>query len=240
MEAELRSRIIKLLKEDEEFRYMVAGLIGLEDIRRGQVELREAIVRLEESHRRLEEFHRVLEESHKKFEESHWRLEESHRRLEESHRRLEESVANLNDAVARLAEEQTRVSRTLRSVTRYIEEVSITLEEEARSMIELRLRQRGIRIKLGELIRPYVELDLYGSDDNLTVIGETKTRLAPGHVRELERKLDLVKRNEPELLKGKIIKTIYAMWAHPEAVEECKAREIWLNTPNKELTRPDI
>ena len=26
MEAELRSRIIKLLKEDEEFRYMVAGL----------------------------------------------------------------------------------------------------------------------------------------------------------------------------------------------------------------------
>ena len=240
MEAELRSRIIKLLKEDEEFRYMVAGLIGLEDIRRGQVELREAIARLEESHRRLEESHRALEESHKKLEESHWRLEESHRRLEESHRRLEESVANLNDAVARLVEEQRRVSRTLRSVTRYIEEVSITLEEEARSMIELRLRQRGIQIKLDALIRPYVELDIYGSDGNLTVIGETKTRLAPRHVRELERKLDLVKRNEPELLRGKTIKTIYAMWAHPEAVEECKAREIWLNTPNKELTQPNM
>ena len=226
MEAEFRSRIIKLLKEDEEFRYMVAGLIGLEDIRRGQVELREAIAGLKESHRRLEESHRALQESHKK--------------LEESHRRLEESVANLNDAVARLAEEQRRVSRTLRSITRYIEEVSITLEEEARSMIELRLRQRGIQIKLGALIRPYVELDIYGSDDNLTVIGETKTRLAPRHVRELERKIDMVKRNEPELLKGKTIKTIYAMWAHPEAVEECKAREIWLNTPNKELTQPDI
>ena len=37
MEAELRSRIIKLLKEDEEFRYMVAGLIGLEDIRWGKL-----------------------------------------------------------------------------------------------------------------------------------------------------------------------------------------------------------
>ena len=226
MEAEFRSRIIKLLKEDEEFRYMVAGLIGLEDIRRGQVELREAIAGLKESHRRLEESHRALQESHKK--------------LEESHRRLEESVANLNDAVARLAEEQRRVSRTLRSITRYIEEVSITLEEEARSMIELRLRQRGIQIKLGALIRPYVELDIYGSDDNLTVIGETKTRLAPRHVRELERKIDMVKRNEPELLKGKTIKTIYAMWAHPEAVEECKAREVWLNTPNKELTQPNI
>ena len=226
MEAELRSRIIKLLKEDEEFRYMVAGLIGLEDIRRGQIELREAIVGLKEFHRRLEESHRALQESHKK--------------LEESHIRLEESVANLNDAVARLAEEQRRVSRTLRSITRYIEEVSITLEEEARSMIELRLRQRGIQIKLGALIRPYVELDIYGSDDNITVIGETKTRLAPRHVKELERKIDMVKRNEPELLKGKTIKTIYAMWAHPEAVEECKAREVWLNTPNKELTQPNI
>ena len=41
-------------------------------------------------------------------------------------------------------------------------------------------------------------------------------------------------------MKGKIIKTIYAMWAHSEAVQECKAREIWLNTPDKELTQPDI
>ena len=201
MEAELRSRILKLLKEDEEFRYTVAGLIGLEDLRRGQAELREAIAR-----------------------------------LEESHRRLEESVANLNDAVARLAEEQRRVSRTLHSVTRYIEEVSITLEEEARSMIELRLRQRGIQIKLDALIRPYIELDIYGSDKNLTVIGETKTRLAPRHVREFERKLDMIEKNEPELLKGRIVKAIYAMWAHPEVIEECKARKIWLNTPNKELT----
>ena len=110
-------------------------------------------------------------------------------------------------------------------------------EEEARSMIGLRLRRRGIRIKLGALIRPYVELDIYGSNDSLTVIGETKTRLAPRHLRERERKLDLVKRDEPELLKGK---TIYTMWAQPEAVEERKAREILLNTPNKELTQPDI
>ena len=215
MEAEFRSRIIKLLKEDEEFRYMVAGLIGLEDIRRGQVELREAIAGLKESHRALQE---------------------SHKKLEESHRRLEESVANLNDAVARLAEEQRRVSRTLRSITRYIEEVSITLEEEARSMIELRLKQRGIQIKLDALIRPYIELDIYGSDKNLTVIGETKTRLAPRHVREFERKLDMIEKNEPELLKGRIVKAIYAMWAHPDVIEECKARKIWLNTPNKELT----
>jgi len=70
----------------------------------------------------------------------------------------------------------------------------------------------------------------------LSILGETKTRLAPKHVKEFERKLDLIRKHEPGLMKGKVIKTIYAMWAHPEAVEECKAREIWLNTPNKELT----
>jgi len=32
MELEFKSRILKLLKEDEEFRYAVAGLIGLEEI----------------------------------------------------------------------------------------------------------------------------------------------------------------------------------------------------------------
>jgi len=37
MEAELRSRILKLLKEDKGFRYAVAGPIGLEDLRRGKL-----------------------------------------------------------------------------------------------------------------------------------------------------------------------------------------------------------
>jgi len=82
----------------------------------------------------------------------------------------------------------------------------MTLEEEARSMIELRLRQRGIQIKLGALIRIYVELDIYGSNDNLTVIGGIGIRLDLRHVRELERKFDLVRRNEPELLKGKSLR----------------------------------
>lgn len=45
------------------------------------------------------------------------------------------------------------------------------------------------------LIRPYVELDIYGSDENLTVIGETETRLASRHVGEFERKLETIKRN---------------------------------------------
>lgn len=201
MTLDIKKEILRILKEDEEFRYTVAGLIGIEDLRRGQEELRHGLAK-----------------------------------LGEAVARLEEAVAKLEDAVARLAEEQKRTSRTLRYIVRYIDEVSITLEEEARSIIEKRLREKGITVNLGMLVKPYVELDIYGFSDSITVIGETKTRLAPKHVRLLERKIEKIKSQEPELLKGKIVKTIYALWVHPEAYNECKAKNIWLNTPDKELT----
>ncbi len=177
----LKSNILKLLKEDEEFRYAVAGLIGLEDLRKGQIELREA--------------------------------------------------------VTKLAEEQRKMKITLRYAVDYIEEVGILLEDEARSMIEYRLRQRGIKMELDALIRPYVELDIYGSDGNLTIVGEAKTRLAPRHVKELEGKIKMIRKREPELIKGRLVKVIYALWVHPDALKRCKESEIWLNTPNEELTQ---
>jgi hypothetical protein len=86
------------------------------------------------------------------------------------------------------------------------------------------------------LIRPYVELDIYGSDGSLTFLGEAKTRLAVRHVKRLEKKIEMVRMREPELLRGRVVMTIYAMWVHPEAFEECRARNIWLNMPDRELT----
>jgi hypothetical protein len=99
----------------------------------------------------------------------------------------------------------------------------------------MRLRQRGMDVKLEALVKPYVELDIYGSDGSLTFLGETKTRLAPRHIRRLEQKIEVIRVREPELLRGRVVKTVYAMWAHPEAYEECKARNIWLNMPDREL-----
>jgi hypothetical protein len=71
------------------------------------------------------------------------------------------------------------------SNTSTADSTSITLEEEAYSIVERRLRQRGLDMKLGALVKPYVELDIYGSDGSLTFMGKTKTRLdaacqAPG------------------------------------------------------------
>ncbi len=208
MSIEVKKEVLRLLREDEEFRYAVAGLIGLEDLKKGQDGLRLGLAS----------------------------LEEAHARLQEAVAKLEEAVAKLQDAVASLAKEQQRTSRALRHLVRYIDSMSITLEEEAYSIVEKRLSQRGVFVKLGALIRPYVELDIYGSDGSLTFLGETKTRLAVRHIKRLEKKIEMVRMREPELLRGRVVMTIYAMWVHPEALEECKARNIWLNMPDRELT----
>ncbi|MDW8276000.1 MAG: hypothetical protein RMJ59_06450 [Candidatus Nitrosocaldus sp.] len=51
---ELRKNILRLLKEDEEFRYAVAGLIGLEDIRSSLKRLDDAVARLVETQSKVE------------------------------------------------------------------------------------------------------------------------------------------------------------------------------------------
>jgi hypothetical protein len=70
----LKSRILRLLKEDEEFRYAVAGLIGLEEIlkrldRNEQelVRLREDMAKMFEKHE--ERFARIMEEIRRIWQE---------------------------------------------------------------------------------------------------------------------------------------------------------------------------
>jgi hypothetical protein len=73
---ELKSRILKLLREDEEFRYAVAGLIGLEEILRRLdrheaelVKLREDMVRHEAELVRLrEDMNKLREDMNRGFE----------------------------------------------------------------------------------------------------------------------------------------------------------------------------
>jgi len=110
---EFKKMFLRLLKEDEEFRLAVAGLIGFEELlkrfERHEEELRrvwEAIEKLrqdlhmfmkeqekrwEENNRRWEENNRRWEENNKKWE-MNWRLwEENNKRWEENNKRWEEN-----------------------------------------------------------------------------------------------------------------------------------------------------
>jgi hypothetical protein len=55
MSTDIKKELLTRLREDEEFRYAVAGLIGLEDLRAGQARLQASQSRLEEAVARLAE-----------------------------------------------------------------------------------------------------------------------------------------------------------------------------------------
>jgi len=69
MESELKSKILKLLKEDEEFRYAVAGLIGLEEILKRLDRHEAELVKLREDIKELrEDMNKLREDMNRGFE----------------------------------------------------------------------------------------------------------------------------------------------------------------------------
>jgi hypothetical protein len=92
--SELRRELLRLLREDEEFRYAVAGLLGLEEI----------LKRLGEHDRKFNEITARLEEHDRKFNE----LLERIRRVEEALEALSRQVQALGVRWGLLSEEAFR------------------------------------------------------------------------------------------------------------------------------------
>ncbi len=91
-EADLKRKILRLLKEDEEFRLAVAGLIGLDTL---LTELR----KLREDHNKLrEDFNKFV-----KIEERRW--EEAYRRFEA----IEEEIRKLREDLNKLREDHNKL-----------------------------------------------------------------------------------------------------------------------------------
>ncbi|MBS7614106.1 hypothetical protein KEJ48_07725, partial [Candidatus Bathyarchaeota archaeon] len=94
--ARLKTQLLKLLKEDEGFRYAVAGLIGLEDLKSSMKSLTDAVDR--------------LTEAQKLTEDRLNRLTERVDKLAEAQLRTEDHVKQLAVAVSNLAKEVGRLS----------------------------------------------------------------------------------------------------------------------------------
>jgi len=171
-----------MLKEDEEFRYAVAGLIGFTDILK---------------------------------------------RFEEHDRKFNEIIEELRD----LRKEMSRI-------TTYIERTSLTIEEEAREILAHRLRSRGIELKLSSLILPDLEINVYGANENLCIIGEVSTRAGVRIIKKLNEDVAKLSRNYPEYLREKTVKVVYTMQATPDTIQEAKERGVWLLKATEDLTQP--
>ncbi|QOJ79144.1 hypothetical protein IG193_01390 [Infirmifilum lucidum] len=127
---ELRKKLLDLLKEDEELRYAVAGLLGLEDLRASAKRLEDAVARLAEAQARAEEQLSGVESRLTRLEDAVAKLAEAQVRAEERLSAVESRLTRLEDTVARLAEAQVRAEERL---TRLENTVARLAEAQART-----------------------------------------------------------------------------------------------------------
>ena len=163
--AELKRRILRLLREDEEFRYAVLGMVGYGELLKRAEEhdrkFNEILARLEEHDRKFAEIIAKLEEHSKRFEEHDRKFNEILARLEEHDRKFEEIVARLEEHDRKFAEIMAR----LEEHDRKFEEIMARLEEHDRKfeMIMARLEEHDrkfaeIMARLEEHDRKFEEI----------------------------------------------------------------------------------
>ncbi len=229
----IKREFLELLEKDREFRYAVAGYLGLDEI----------LKRLDKHDEKFNEVLSRLDEHDKKFNEILSRLNEHDRKFNEMLAILKDHTAILKEHTARLEQHDRKFNEIIaeiRDLRVYVERTSLTLEEEAWEVITGRLRKMDVQVKLERLILPDLEVNIYGATDNLCIVGEASTRAGARVVRSVDEKLDLIKRRCPEYLRDRVLKVIYTMWATEDAVEEAKKRKVWLLKALEELTPPSI
>jgi len=212
----LKEEILDLLERDKEFRYAVAGYLGISETLKRLDALEERMVQL-------------LEEQKKLWEEVKG-LKESVKGLREGQEKLWEEVGALRKGQEKLWKEVKRIRVTT-------DRLALSLEEEARSFIAHRLKQElGIDVKLDRVFVDSMEIDIYGATGDICVIGEATVRLGAKRVERLVRRVELIKQRRPDLLRRKVIKAIYTYVAAPQAIETAINNKVWVLDWQRNLT----
>jgi len=230
---ELKEKMLRLLEEDREFRYAVAGYLGILEVlkRLDGIEAEQAKLRAETT-RIWEEIAHLREDFNKRFE-AHERelkaLREDMNTLREDFNRMQMTIEGILRELKSMDARLTRVERTL-------EKLTIDIEEEGRSLVAYRLRQLGYDIELKSLQLPEFEINLYGTTGDLCVIGECSVRATPRLLEELKRKYEFLRRARPDLLRPRVLLVIYASLALPELVEAAKREGVWVLKATEDYT----
>ena len=236
MQSELKEKFLELLDKDKEFRYAVAGYLGLADILKRldrleeiQTKILEEIkeIRIEqnklwENQNKMWEEIKALKENQEKLWENQNKIWEEIKGLKEGQNKLWKEIKSIRLEMRAMREEQRRLSIT-------VERLTISVEEEARDVISYRLnKELGIEIKLDRLFIKGREINIYGASGDICVIGEASVRLGPRIVNEVEKKIELIRKYKPELLRPKLIKVIYTDIVLPHVLELASKNNIWV------------
>jgi len=246
----LKAEFLELLKKDEEFRSAVLAYLDLERLVKGmeehlkiQREILKRIEKLEENQTRLWEEVKELREGQTRLWEEVKELREGQTRLCQT--RLWEEVKELREGQTRLWEEVKELREDFNEmlvrigrVERTLEKLTLEIEEEAREIVEWRLRKASIFMSLEVLQLPEVEINLYGVWMDVCLLGEATVRAGTKIIEELLGKVALMERKYPDRLRPHRILVIYTCRPTGKTVELAKEKGIWLLTATADLTPP--
>ncbi len=148
----LKDDILRLLKEDEEFRYAVIGLLGLQRLEEAIIRLIDMQAKVESRLARVEEEQISIKSRMDRLEEVVARLVDIQTKQEESLSRLEEAWIRSEERLVKVEERLLRVEERLeehdRKFNAILEELSIhraKLEEHDRKFNEIMEELRDLR-----------------------------------------------------------------------------------------------
>ncbi|QOJ79198.1 hypothetical protein IG193_01680 [Infirmifilum lucidum] len=212
---EEKQRILRTLEVDTEFRYAVAGLIGVS----------ETLKRLD----RIEDEIRALREDFRALQRNFGTLREDFIALRKDFITLRE---DFNKMLGRIG----KVEKRLGDVERTLERLAVTIEDEAQDAVASLLSKRSITVAVSSLrVDEKYEFDIYASTGDLTVVGEAKVRASPRTVDRLLRRVEEARKIKPEFFKGKVVPALYCLRFAGDVVE-AQRRGVWLIVSGKELT----
>ena len=114
MSAKLKEEFLKLLKEDEEFRYAVAGYIGLERFWKEIKSLREEANKIWKEIKLLREEQILMREEQTKIWREIEKLREEQKLLREEQILMREDFNRMVEVLLRMDKRLTRVEKTMR------------------------------------------------------------------------------------------------------------------------------
>ncbi|MEZ0394536.1 MAG: hypothetical protein ABWK00_05805 [Desulfurococcaceae archaeon] len=185
----LKSELLKLLREDEEFRLAVAGLIGLGEV-------------LGELRRLREDFQAFMREQERRWEENNRRWEENNRRWEEAYKRfeaIEEELRKLReDFLAFVKEQEKRWEEANRRFSRIETELgALTESTYCRYVLEDLMAEARA---LGDAVKGWkrnasiggVDVDLFIETQERAYVVEVKVKPSIEDVDALKAKAEIV------------------------------------------------
>ena len=234
----LKDEFINLLEKDREFRYAVAGLLGLEEILRRLDRNEQELVRLREDFNRLREDMNKLREDmnagFKRHDEELAKLREDMNKLRED---MNKGFRRYDEEIAKLRED---MNRGFMLVERHISALGarwgLMAEEAFRSAVKgLVEEELGLKVERwtgfdeeGKVFGypSRVEVDVAVSDGRIVLV-EVKSHVGPSDVYTFKRKAELYEKLEGRKPARLLLVTPYA---EEKALEAAKHLEIEVYT----------